>query len=213
MSVSSCGSMNSKSFSNINFGDLENFVPSDSLEKRDLLVRLESLMEWRLQKGPIQFSPYERPQDLGMPNKDDRTVIKVVGFQPKKTVCHKTVCSELSPLDCSIQTSSSFSLITQEAKRGLEALERICQKELQEAFERICQKKLKEAFESPKTIKRDTSAAEDPLMLVFQEERMPPNFKSRFGEFFSKSSTRSENCPVVEAKTCTSVIKGFKKSK
>jgi hypothetical protein len=53
MSVSSCGSMNSKSFSNINFGDLENFVPSDSLEKRDLLVRLESLMEWRLQKGPI----------------------------------------------------------------------------------------------------------------------------------------------------------------
>lgn len=201
MSVSSCGSMNSKSFSNINFGDLENFVPSDSLEKRDLLVRLESLMEWRLQKGPIQFSPYERPQDLGMPNKDDRTVIKVVGFQPKKTVCYKTVCSELSPLDCSIQTSSSFSLITQEAERGLEALERICQKELQEAFE------------SPKSIKRHTSAAEDPLMLVFQEERMPPNFKSRFGEFFSKSSTRSENCPVVEAKACTSVIKGFKKSK
>lgn len=201
MSVSSGGSMDSKSFSNINFGDLEKFVPSDSLEKRDLLVRLESLIEWRLQKGPIQFSPYERPQDLGMPNKDDRTVIKVVGFQPKKTVCHKTVCSKLSPLDCSIQTSSSFSLITQEAERGLEALERICQKELQEAFE------------STKSIKRDTSAAVDPLMLVFQEERMPPNFKSRFGEFFSKSSTRSENCPVVAAKTCTSVIKGFKKSK
>jgi len=201
MSVSSCGSMNSKSFSNIDFGELESFVPSDSLEKRDLLDRLESLMEWRLQKGPIQFSPYGRHQDFGMPNKDDRTVIKVVGFQPKKTVCHKTVCFELSPLDCSIKTSSSFSLITQEAERGLEALERICQKELQDASQ------------LNKSIKRESSRVVDPLMQVFQEERMPPNFKSRFGEFFSKSSTRSENCPVVEAKTCTSVFKGFKKSK
>ena len=145
----------------------DSLIPSRSLEKRYFEERLKSLMEWRLQKGPVQFSPCGVPELLKNPIGNKKTMISFRSFKLDKIEVSKP----------------------------------------------ISHKEIEKVSKASSSIKAQKHLPVDPLLLIFQEERLNQKIENGFQRVFTRSATKSDNCPVYDAKGCKAVVLGFKSSR
>jgi hypothetical protein len=193
--IGSLSDMDGRSTADAEWSD--SFTPSRSLEERDIKKRLESLMEWRIEKGPIEFAPYGFPRDQKKSSISDKTVIKIIGFEQKGEVFAKAPGQKPTLKEMPSQRPSCFSNLAKESRLGLEAIQR------------ICIEKKSTSKEADKKTSHPPLQRVDPLLTVFREEPRDPNLKEGFQRFFKSSNPTESTYSVCDATSCKSVTKGF----
>ena len=185
-------SMNLESFS-LNPGGLDNFSPSQSLEKRFLKELLDSHIGWRKDLGPMNFSPYGFPEDLKKPHPSTKpTALKAIvlsskrGSAPLPRPCLAPTEKPALPVRVAGSAQGTFAMMDRKGKKPHPKSFTMCSRD--ETLSPIC----------------------DPFIAGVTIPPLQSGAVNWFEKIFAfKAKAKEQTCPVYTVTSCTEHKKGF----